>query len=487
MKTNILYKLIKLRGWALLLLLPLFVSCSDQLVEHPKAMVVENFYNTPEEVESATNAIYNPLRTSTQMAVYEATMECLSDFVYGRGSWTQIGEFKKLNDANITRVEEIWKSFYLSIRGANLVIQNSPAGSDKIDVFIAEARFLRAFVYFQLVRNWGGVPLRTEENMAEISVSKSSSDVIYGSIINDLVEAGKVLPEKRDMSGRPSKWSAKTLLADVYLQLGKYKEARINAEEVVKSGQFSLIPVKSKEDFQNDVFGPMVTTSSEEIFYLKYSNIVSGQNNYILWILNHFETGGFPFGGAYAIYGDLTNPIYKSWDDRDLRKQLWSPVEFGLGRNTLVSTKFIDKNAINKNGGANDDPVYGYSDLLLIYAEAINRDAGKPSDEALEAVNQIRRRAYGYNPKVTSEVDYKLADYPTVDLFGDLVMKERGYEFQVEGKRWMELKRMGKAKQVIKAVKGIDISDVSFLWPIPVNEINYNTALDPNTDQNPGY
>ena len=72
------------------------------------------------------------------MSVYEATLECLSDFVYGRGSWTQIGEYKKLNDTNITRVSGIWKSFFISIRCANLV--------------------MRVFVYFHLVRNWGGVP-----------------------------------------------------------------------------------------------------------------------------------------------------------------------------------------------------------------------------------------------------------------------------------------------------------------------------------------
>ncbi|WP_456086809.1 RagB/SusD family nutrient uptake outer membrane protein [Parabacteroides sp.] len=165
----------------------------------------------------------------------------------------------------------------------------------------------------------------------------------------------------------------------------------------------------------------------------------------------------FPFGGAYAIYGDLTNPVYKEWDDRDLRKQLWSPVEFGLGTNTLVCTKFIDKNAISKAGGANDDPVYGYSDLLLIYAEALVMENGKVTAEALEAVNQIRRRAYGRNTMVASEFDYKQSDCPSVSALLDLIMKERGYEFQVEGKRWLELKRTGKAAEIIKATKGLDI------------------------------
>lgn len=114
-------------------------------------------------------------------------------------------------------------------------------------------------------------------------------------------------------------------------------------------------------------------------------------------------------------------------------------------------------------------------------------EKGNATTEAMEAVNQIRRRAYGYDPLVSSEVDYKLADYASADKFRDLVIKERGYEFQLEGKRWLELKRTGKAKQVIKAEKGYDIDEISFLWPFPVDEINYNTALDPAQDQNPGY
>jgi hypothetical protein len=66
-------------------------------------------------------------------------------------------------------------------------------------------------------------------------------------------------------------------------------------------------------------------------------------------------------------------------------------------------------------------------------------------------------------------------------------MRERAYEFNFEGKRWLELKRTGKAKEIILATKGITVEDACFLWPIPVSEMNYNKALDPKNDQNPGY
>jgi hypothetical protein len=106
----------------------------------------------------------------------------------------------------------------------------------------------------------------------------------------------------------------------------------------------------------------------------------------------------------------------------------------------------------------------------------------------MEALNQVRRRAYGRAVTIPSNIDFKLADY-TANTFNDLVLNERGYETQYEAKRWLDLKRLGTAKlrQVIKAATGKDVADKHFFWPIPVGELNFNKALDPNKDQNPGY
>lgn len=461
-----------------------FISCEDLLKEKPKAMAVETFFNTPDEVETALNAAYSPLRGSDGMAVYEATLDCSADYSYGRGSWAQISDYQKLNDANINRVSGLWAKFYLSIRNANLVLKNTPP-ENQYERYMAEAKFLRAFNYFQLVRNWGGVPVRTEENMLDVDLKRSTEEEVYNFILSDLTAAENKLSDSYTQVGRPTTWAAKTLLADVYLQLGRYAEARDKANEVIKSGKFSLVPVSSVSDFQEKVFGPTLISTSEEIFYLKYAH-ESNQQNYMLWIINHEKTGAYNFGGAYAVFGDAANPVYQNWDDDDLRKGLWQNVEFGVRPTTLVSTKFTDREAIDKSGGGNDDPVYGYSDLLLIYAEAANFAANGPDAEAMEAVNQVHRRAYGKNPQNPSEIDFNAADYNT-NSFLDLIMKERSYEFPFEGKRWLELKRTGKAKEIIKAVKGIDVQEAHFLWPIPISEMNYNQALDPKADQNPGY
>ena len=466
----------------------LCTSCGKLLVEEPKFMVAENFFNTAAEVESATNAIYIPLR-STNYTVYETTLECQADFTYGRGSWAPLHGYQGLNDANINRVAGLWNAFYLSIRNANLVIQNAPKGKAisqaDISKYVGEAKFLRAFNYFQLVRNWAGVPLRTEVNMTQIDLKKSTVDEVYNLIVADLTEAGNALPDKSSNVGRPSKWAAKTLLADVYLQLGKYTEARDKADEVIKSNKFSLVAVASKVDFQTKVFGPELVSTTEEIFYFKYTRQID-QGNYMLWITNHPSTNLFNFGGAFVVYGQTTDSFYRAWDDSDLRKSLWEKVNIGLGANTLISAKFTDSKAANVSGSGNDDPVYAYADVLLIFAEAASRVNNGPTAQAIEALNQVRRRGYGRNPIAPSTVDFVLANY-NANTFLDLVIRERGYEFIYLGKRWLDLKRTGKLKDTIMASKGITVADKHLFWPIPLSELNFNKALDPTKDQNIGY
>ena len=461
-----------------------FTGCEKSLLESPKQISEENFYTTPSEVEAAVNAIYTPLRADL-MSNYIATLECQSDWMYGRGSWSPLSNFQGLDDANITRVEGFWNSFYLAIRNANLVILNSPEG-DEYDALIAEAKFLRAFSYFQLVRNWGDVPLRTEETMNDKDLARSPQQEVYQLIQTDLTEAANTLAENASVSGRPTKWAAKTLLADVYLQLGKYAEAAENSLEVTQ-GNYTLVNVSDKEDFQYRVFGPDIISSTEEIFALKYARLPN-QGNYILWISNHPSTKLFTSDGtgAYAVHGDATNPNYLQWEDLDIRKQLWDKIDFGLGPNTLVSSKYVDPDALDRGTAGNDLPIYRLSDALLIYAEASARGENIVSLQSMEALNKVHRRAYGFAPNAVSTVDYNASEY-SVEEFIDLIVKERGYEFMFEGKRWLELKRIGKVNDYIQLGKGKNVVEKHLLWPIPLSETNYNNAIDPVTDQNPGY
>jgi hypothetical protein len=481
--------LITIRYYILVCTSLVFVSCNKELDEKPKSLAVETFYNTAAEVESAVNAIYVPyIQTGEGLGLYLAQLESYVDFGFGRGSYGALNEFSGLDPTNITRTGNSWGMFYLSIRNANLVIANAPNGSSisvsDLARYVAEAKFLRAFDYFHLVRNWSGVPIRTESNMTERDLKRNTAEEVFARIEADLLVAETDLPDIPSQSGRPSKWAAKTLLADVYLQQGKNAEARDKAEEVISSNKYSLVPITTTDDLQK-IFGPDVNGTTEEIFYLKCTR-QAGFGNYFAMFLNHPGTKFHGSGGYYAHYSDKSNSVYAGQDDADLRKGLWYSWDIGLGANSLLNKKFIDPIASGIFGAGNDQPWYRYADLLLIYAEAASRAGNGPTAEAMEALNKVHRRAFGKTPTLPSPVDFNLADY-NADSFIDLVVKERGYEFQYEGKRWLELKRTGKAASTILSVKGKTIAQKHYLWPIPVTEMNYNKALDPVKDQNPGY
>jgi hypothetical protein len=468
-----------------IILIIFFASCNDILDEKPKAIASETFYNTSAEITSAEDGMYVPLHT--QFTSYFTLLEALPDNVYGKGSLASISEYKGFSTANITNMGGVWTALYLSIRNANIVIQKIPAASrvseEEKAKFLAEAKFLRAFDYFALVRLWAGVPIRTEETMDEINLPRSTVQEVYDLILSDLKYAEEYLPDSPRLLGTPSKWAAKTLLADVYLNLKDWGNARDKAKEVIGSKKYSLVKVKTPDDFENKIYGASVLTSSEEIFYFKYNT----QEGWSLMSFFHKDGDGYnPYGNNwFSFYTYTDNYFYKNWDDKDLRKQhnlyKWN---IGLGDNTLLFKKYI--NPTGPSNAANDWPMYRYPEVLLIYAEAASRANNGPTSEAMEYLNQVHRRGYGYDPDVSSPIDYKMENY-NADSFLDLVLQERGYEMILECKRWLDLVRTDKVTECIKLSKGKDLNKSMLLWPIPVVETNYNKAIDPVKDQNPGY
>ena len=124
--------------------------------------------------------------------------------------------------------------------------------------------------------------------------------------------------------------------------------------------------------------------------------------------------------------------------------------------------------------------------MLLIYAEAANRANHGTTTQAMEDLNQVHRRSYGYNPQSPSPVDYDAANF-NEETFFDLLLREKSYETILECKRWLDLVRTGTAAKMVKQNTGKTLNESMLLWPIPVTELNYNKAIDPVKDQNPGY
>ena len=458
-------------------------ACTKNILEEtPKSIASETFYNTVAEVEAAVNAIYYPVGVS-QLTNETNLVEVLADYDYGKGSLSYINDYVGYSPANVTNMGYLWQAYYLMIRDANLAIFYTPNGNrtseSQKNQYIAEAKFLRAFAYFHLVRLWGGVPLRTEKTMKDIDIARSSVDEVYNFIISDLLDAEINLPDDPRVVGTPSKMVAKTLLADVYLTIENWTDARDKAGEVIASGKYSLVSIKTTDDFIN-IYGPDLITSSEEIFYFKYTR---DYGNSFLNFLHYPSDGYKPYGANYfAHYTRAGNIFYKNWDNNDLRKQnnfyLW---DIALGNDTYLFKKWIDPMGYNQS--PNDWPFYRYPEVLLIYAEADNRVNKGPTTSAVEYLNMVHRRAYGYDPMVPSPIDFKIGDYDE-DSFFELVLQEKGYETFNEGKRWFDLIRIHKAAEVIKETYNIDMAASMLLWPIPVGETSYNKLIGPN---NPGY
>lgn len=479
-----------------LLTLVTIVSCKKTLLESPKGLTVEAFYNTPAEVEAGIAAIYEPLRKDMS-GWWLAILETHTDWAGGRtgsANFDSYRAFQGLSNTGENNLIPRWNAFYTSIRNANLVINYTPKSTvltqAQKDGYLAEAKYMRAFAYFQLVKGWAGVPIHTEQNLSETSsISRGTKKQVYDLITGDLEFAENNLPDNPLLIGKPSKWAAKTFLADAYFYQALYQKASDKAKEVIASGKYSLEPVTAPNDF-NKLFG-MNSNSKEEIFYLHYNqNSPSSMTTFIL----ASTTPWFGTAGFGVIIWTTTSPFYKAWNDNDLRKQFnWytdntRPAPWLAGQPAYPNTGIISTKKYNNPGvtiSTFSMPCYRYAEVLLIYAEASAQAAG-PTADGVEKLNMVHRRAYGFNPLQPSPVDFNAADYNT-KTFTDLVIQERAYEFQLEGKRWFDLTRSGRAKEVIKNNLFIDVADKALLWPIPRIEFDLNKGLDPAKDQNPGY
>lgn len=484
----------------LLYIIPLIfglTACEKTLEETPKDRLAEtNFYQSAADAQAAVYAIYSPIR---DFGYYGANMllfqESLSDIANGRGSYAPISEYAALDGTNTGRSEGIWTQAYRAILRANIVLDKVPAiamDENAKKALLAEARFMRGLVYFDLVRNWGGVPIRSSANDAA-DIPRSGVDEVYAFITQDLQAAETDLPNTPATLGRPTKWSAKTLLSSVYLTTEKWTLARDKAKEVMDANLYSLVPVSVSADFDK-IFGATVTTSSEDIFSLKFSSAGGQGFQYLLYI--HAENTQFGPPGFRTIFARETYPLISSWSNADLRKDfnLYHTYTNRTSGQTVTLPaneyyqfkKFKDPASVAANASGNDLPLLRYADVLLIYAEAASQAVGGPTPEAYEALNKVRRRAYG-KPVNTSDATVDLAGLNQT-TFREAVLKDRAYEFITEGKRWYDMRRLGKvrSRELIQAAKAKTVAEAAFLWPIPKVEIDNNGAINPS-DQNPGY
>ena len=470
-----------------------FSSCSDFLEQNPQTDLSENdFYKTADDILSAVNGVYSSLQEGDIYGNWYVFGEIPSDNTRNQlsGSVTTQNEFDQFYiDTQNSMIANFWKAAYKVINRTNTVlgridgieINTELANRDKL-----ECKFIRALMYFNLVRVYGDVPLV----LKEISISESydilrePKENVYNQIIADLKEA-QDLPVSYSTAedGRATQGAAKALLANVYMTLHKYAEAETILAEIINSGQYSLLentPGSLNIDGYKNVFSPVNHNSKEGIFEIQFLKGGYGEgSNYA----NNFapENSGT---NVVAVGGTGGNnipemDIYNAYEEGDLRRDFSMSLGYYDNRknNEWVESRYVCKFMdvpYQNNDASNNYPVIRYADVILMYAEALNQN-GKTA-EACKYLNMTRRRGFGYQTTETSPVDLQTTDKAQFAL---MVEQERRVELAFENHRWFDLIRTGRAVEVMKS-KGFSLNETNLICPIPQKQIDVNPKLTQN-------
>ena len=470
-----------------------FSSCSDFLEQNPQTDLSENdFYKTADDILSAVNGAYSSLQEGDIYGNWYVFGEIPSDNTRNQlsGSVTTQNEFDQFYiDTQNSMIASFWKAAYKVINRTNTVlgrIDGIEINAELANRYKLECKFIRALMYFNLVRVYGDVPLV----LKEISISESydilrePKENVYNQIIADLKEA-QDLPVSYSTAedGRATQGAAKALLADVYMTLHKYAEAETILAEIINSGRYSLLentPGSLNIDGYKNVFSPVNHNSKEGIFEIQFLKGGYGEgSNYA----NNFapENSGT---NVVAVGGTGGNnipemDIYNAYEEGDLRRDFSMSLGYYDNRknNEWVESRYVCKFMdvpYQNNDASNNYPVIRYADVILMYAEALNQN-GKTA-EACKYLNMTRRRGFGYQTTETSPVDLQTTDKAQFAL---MVEQERRVELAFENHRWFDLIRTGRAVEVMKS-KGFSLNETNLICPIPQKQIDVNPKLTQN-------
>lgn len=470
-----------------------FSSCSNFLEQNPQTDLSENdFYKTADDILSAVNGVYSSLQEGDIYGNWYVFGEIPSDNTRNQlsGSVTTQNEFDQFYiDTQNSMIANFWKAAYKVINRTNTVlgrIDGIEINTELANRYKLECKFIRALMYFNLVRVYGDVPLV----LKEISISESydilrePKENVYNQIIADLKEA-QDLPVSYSTAedGRATQGAAKALLANVYMTLHKYAEAETILAEIINSGRYSLLentPGSLNIDGYKNVFSPVNHNSKEGIFEIQFLKGGYGEgSNYA----NNFapENSGT---NVVAVGGTGGNnipemDIYNAYEEGDLRRDFSMSLGYYDNRknNEWVESRYVCKFMdvpYQNNDASNNYPVIRYADVILMYAEALNQN-GKTA-EACKYLNMTRRRGFGYQTTETSPVDLQTTDKAQFAL---MVEQERRVELAFENHRWFDLIRTGRAVEVMRS-KGFSLNETNLICPIPQKQIDVNPKLTQN-------
>jgi hypothetical protein len=491
----------------LTILLSLFVlsACSDFLDHPPSGEVTEaNFFQTERDALLGTNAIYNTLREWFLAGGFPLT-EIMSDDATKGSNPSDAPQVSTFDNFTFTPSQDLilgmYATLFKGVRRANAVIEKVPPiqmNPTLKNRLLAEARFLRAYFYFELVKAFGDLP-KVTTTLPPLKLARSPKTEIYNEIIiPDLVFAIENLIERSEYTavdlGRATKGAARGLLARVYLFQGDFVNAEKYAKEVIDSGQYTLEPNYQKEMSVEGEHGP-------------------GSLFEISAVSQEFNLGGNQFGNTQGVrgtpdkgwgfcrpsYNYLTFMGYQSSSDprMDATVIFLGEVLNGetlLGDGSTPDIIYADPptNSIIKEIECYNQKVFvpgvgslsswghnrriiRYADVLLMVAEAMNEN-GK-SAQALPYLNLVRQRANNANPGTVPDISET-----NKDNLRQIIWQERRRELALEGHRFWDLIRTNRAAAALGPLGFI--SGKHELLPIPQSEIDLSEGT---LSQNPNW
>ncbi|WP_133271908.1 RagB/SusD family nutrient uptake outer membrane protein [Hymenobacter radiodurans] len=432
-------------------------SCSDFLEPTPQTSVDRNdVFTDLEGARGAVIGIYGALTSANYLGLlYPVFADLAADNLAHIGTFPTYAQTKNRNilTDNVNN-QDIYFAIYRTINRANNVIAQVPAiasiSEEQRNAFLAEALFLRAYAHFDATRYWGDVALvltPTSTPDATLNVARSPRAAVYEQVLADLTAAEPSLPEAN--VGRATKSAATALRARVELYRENWQGAAAAADQIIASNRFQLLPS------YRSVF--TTENSAESIWEIQFdANTQSSLAFFFLPGINGGRNEVSPTGPASTL-----PTAYETGDQR--KDASISNGTFILGTRPVaagVGIKYTDPGT-----GTDNFRAIRFAEILLIGAEAKARLGDLPG--SLTLLNRVRVRA-GLAPRVG------LAQPALLDA----IAQERRVELAMEGHRWFDLVRTGRAQSLL----GI-VDPNRLLFPIPFRE----TVNNPNITQNPGY
>ncbi len=468
-------------------------SCKKYLsVDPPYAQDAENYFQTPDDFDRALTGAYDMLQGSF-MSLWIGEIASDNSIAGGESVNDSQGlhQIDNMTHGGVNNeLRNIMRWNYTGITRVNYIMENK----DNIDFpekqhILAEARFLRAYYYFELVKFFGDIPLIIDERLGieeAQQLPRAPKADVYAQIEEDLTFAISILNPVAAQKGRATKGAAQALLGKAYLYQNKYTEAATILDEIRNSGLYGLIPN------YGDLFSVSNENNSETVFDVQYTGLEGGGYGCLICLEGNAAPG---FQGIRQYNG----PVYGDGNSYNLPTQelynAFSPIDPRRGHTILDIEAFIaaqpDPSAITYAIGAGGHTGYynnkyikrqgeiglpdndltspvnyrviRYADILLMAAEA-HFHLGNNS-VAQQLVNQVRVRAGVPGIPVQSLND---------------IYKERRFELSGEGHRFFDLVRTGQAAQYIDGF----VVGKHELFPIPQVEIDLAGG---NWPQNSGY